>query len=425
MRNVYIVDGSRTPFLKARGQRGPFAASDLAVKAGQPLLARQTFNPTDLDEVIVGCVGPSENEANIARIIALRLQCGDAMPAFTVQRNCASGMQAIDSAYKDIASGRHDLVLAGGTEAMSHSPLLLSPPMVNWFARMNMSKSILDKVKTLFELRPAYFKPIIGLLCGLTDPVLGLSMGQTAENLAYDFNISRDEMDEFAFDSHQKTFKAQDDGRLSEIETLYGNDGKVYAFDDGVRRDSSIQKLAKLKPFFDKKYGKVTAGNSSQVTDGASLVILASEEAVKKHKLKPLAKIVDVEWAALDPAVMGLGPVHASTPLLQRNEMSLNDVDFWEINEAFATQIIACQRAWEDETYCKEKLNLDNAFGALDLSKVNVDGGAVAIGHPVGASGARIVFHLVKVLQRENAKRGVATICIGGGQGGAMLIERV
>lgn len=425
LRPVYLIDGARTPFIKARGKRGPFSASDLAVKCGRALLARQPFFPEDLGEVVVGCIMPSEDEANISRVVALRLGCGDRTPAWTVQRNCGSGMQALDSAIKDIALGRHDLVLAGGTEAMSHAPLLLRPQMVNWMAELNMAKTFPAKLAVWGKLRPNYLAPIIALLRGLRDPIVGLNMGQTAEELAYHFKITRKEMDEYALHSHQRLIQAQDNHWLDEISTIYDTNGKYYDHDDGVRRDSSMEKLAKLKPFFDKKFGQVTAGNSSQVSDGAAMCLLASEDAIKKYNLPALGKIIDVEWAALNPKIMGLGPIMAVTPLLQRNQLTLDDIDYWEINEAFAAQVLACMRAWEDDAFCREHFNLPGAFGTLDQARLNVDGGAVAIGHPVGTSGARIVLHLMHVLQRNKAKRGVAALCIGGGQGGAMLVERV
>jgi len=221
--------------------------------------------------------------------------------------------------------------------------------------------------------------------------------------------------------------RAQEQGPLApgggEVEALYDRDGNAYTLDDGVRRDASMDNLKKLRPFFDRKYGSVTPGNSSQITDGAAWLLLASEDALKKYDLKPLGRIVDSEWAGLDPAQMGLGPVHAATPILKRNALGLNDLDYWEINEAFAAQVLGCLAAWKDEKYCKEELGLDSALGELDLNRLNVDGGAIALGHPVGASGTRIVLHLLKVLKRNNAKRGVASICIGGGLGGAMLVE--
>ena len=260
---------------------------------------------------------------------------------------------------------------------------------------------------------------------GLTDPIVGLLMGQTAENLAYRFGITRREMDEYAARSHQRVLAAQKAGHFGhELVPLFDKAGKVYPADDGVREDSTPENLAKLKPFFDRKYGNVTAGNSSQVTDGAAWLVLASERAVAEHKLEPRGRIVDSEWAGLDPAQMGLGPVHAATPILVRHGLGLNDVDAWEINEAFAAQVIACLRAWESADYCRQELGRDSAMGKLDEAKLNVDGGAIALGHPVGASGARIVLHVLNVLERTGGRRGMAAICIGGGLGGAMLVER-
>ena len=424
-RPVYIVDGARTPFLKAKTERGPFSASDLAIQAGRQLLSRHAFSPQNIEEVVMGCMMPSEDEANIARLIALRLNCGIKVPAWTVQRNCASGMQALDSAAKDIADGRAELVLAGGTEAMSRAPLLMKPEMVNWFGRLNAAKSFAAKFKTMTQFRPAYLSPVIALLRGLSDPLCGMNMGQTAELLAYQFGITRSEMDLFSADSQQKAATAQEKKYFTEIETAYDSTGKFYSVDEGVRRDSSAEKLAKLKPVFDKPYGMVTAGNSSQVTDGAALLLLASEEAIAKHKLPVLGKIVDTQWAALSPDVMGLGPVFSTANILKNNALNLGDIDYWEINEAFAAQVIACLNAFESESFCKEQLGLTKALGKIDRSQLNVDGGAIAMGHPVGATGARIVLHLIHTLRRNQAKRGVATLCIGGGQGGSILIETV
>jgi len=423
-RSVYVVDGSRTPFLRASGAPGPFTAADLAVGAGRPLLARQPFEPDAFDEVILGCVMPGPDEANIARVAALRLGCGKRVPAWTVQRNCASGMQALDCAARNIANGQSELILAGGVEAMSHAPVLLSERMVGWLAHWSRAKSLPAKLKALASLRPAFLAPVIGLLRGLRDPVVGLSMGQTAENLARRFAITREAMDRFALASHEKLAQARDGNLLGEIELLYDSRGKVYEHDDGLRRDTDLDKLARLRPVFDRDFGNVTAGNSAQITDGMAWLILASEDAVRRHQLPVLGRIVDSEWAGLDPAQMGLGPVHATTPILRRHKLALTDVDYWEINEAFAAQVLACLAAWQDQEYCHKELGLDKPLGALDPARLNPDGGGISLGHPVGASGARIVLHLLHVLARNNARRGIATLCIGGGQGGAMLVER-
>ncbi len=422
-RPVYVVDGSRSPFLKALGPPGPFRASDLALAAGRPLLLRQPFPPEQLDEVILGCIAPGPDEANIARVVALRLGCGDRVPAWTVQRNCASGMQAVDSAALDIASGRAELVLAGGTEAMSHHPVLLNQRMVAWLADWNRARGALAKGRQLALLRPHHFQIIIALLRGLSDPLVGLSMGQTAEKLAWRFGIDREAMDRFALRSHQRLADALDNGRLSEIEPLFDNDGNLYPADDGLRRESSLEKLAKLKPAFDKPVGRVTAGNSAQITDGAAMLLLASEQAVERHGLPILGRVVASQWSALDPSQMGLGPVHAMGQLLQRLKLKSEAIDLWEINEAFAAQVLACQAAWQDTAYMRDEVGLKQLPAPIPEDRLNVDGGAVSIGHPVGASGARLVLHLLKTLQQQEAKRGIASLCIGGGQGGAMLLE--
>jgi acetyl-CoA C-acetyltransferase len=422
---IYIVDGARTPFLKSRNRPGPFAAADLATAAGRALLVRQRFAPTELDEVILGCASPAVDEVNIGRVVALRMGCGQKVPGWTVMRNCASGMQALDSAIANIRAGRSNLVLAGGVDALSRAPLLLSDAMVRWLAGWYAAKSLSQRARALARLKPGYFAPVIGIMKGLTDPMVGLLMGQTAENLAFRFGITRREMDEFAERSHQRVLAAQQRGHFDgEILPLYDGQGKLYAADDGVRADSTVDNLAKLRPFFDRKYGNVTAGNSSQITDGAAWLVLASERAVERHGLTPQGRIADSEWAALDPAQMGLGPVHAATPILRRHGLALGDVDAWEINEAFAAQVIACERAWDDAGYCNSELGLDAPLGRIDAARLNVDGGAVAVGHPVGASGARIVLHVLNVLRRTGGRRGIAAICIGGGQGGAMLVER-
>jgi acetyl-CoA C-acetyltransferase len=428
MNPVYVVDGARTPFLKSKNRPGPFAASDLATQAGRALLIRQKFAPTELDEVILGCAAPSVDEVNIGRVAALRMGCGQKVPGWTVMRNCASGMQALDSGINNILAGRSNLVLAGGVDALSRAPLLYNDKMVLWFSDLASSKATSQKL-ALFAKLPikAMLAPVIGIMKGLTDPIVGLLMGQTAENLAHRFGITRQQMDEFSVKSHLKVVKAQEAGSLApgggEVEALYDAKGNAFSLDDGVRKDASVENLKKLKPFFDRKYGSVTPGNSSQITDGAAWLILASESALRQFNLTPIGRIVDSQWAGLDPAQMGLGPVHAATPILKRHNLGLNDLDYWEINEAFAAQVLGCLAAWRDEKYCKEQLGLDRALGALDENKLNVDGGAIALGHPVGASGARIVLHLIKTLKRKNAKRGIASICIGGGLGGAMLVE--
>jgi acetyl-CoA C-acetyltransferase len=426
MRDVYIVDGNRTPFIRAAGKPNPLAAADLALEAIKPLLLRQNFKPSDIDEVIMGCMVPSYDEANIARQIALRSGCGDDVMGWTVQRNCASGLQALDCATNDIACGRHDLILAGGTEAMSRAPLVFNDAMTQWFSAFSMAKTPKEKLKMLTKFRPGFLSPVIALLHGLSDPIVNCSMGQTAEKVAYKFNISRLEQDTYSYHSHMKALAGLNAGHFNdEITPLFDWRGGLIKSDNGVRADSSIDKLTKLKPAFEKPFGVITPGNSSQITDGAAVLLLASQQAVDKYGLKPLAKIKDYHWAALDPTVMGLGPAHAIAGLLTKNKLSISDIDFFEINEAFASQVLSCLIALDSNDYCQNVLKLNKKIGAIPMERLNVDGGAIALGHPVGATGARIVLHLLHTLRQNNAKFGVASLCIGGGQGGSVLIERL
>ena len=425
-RPVFIVDGSRTPFLRARSGPGPFTPVDLAVQCGRPLLARQPFAADAFDQVILGCVNVIADEMNPARVAALRLGMGEAMVAFTEQINCGSGMQSIDTAFRYIREGRCDMILAGGAEALSHAPLVWPQQGVRWFAGLATAKGALAKLSAALKLRPSYLKPIIGLERGLTDPVVEMNMGQTAELVAHLFGISREQCDAYAVESHKRLANAQAQGFLKgEVEPAFARDGKFYDHDDGVRPDSSIDKLAQLKPAFERPWGKVTAGNSSQITDGASWVIVASEEAMKTHGLTPKAVILDSQWSALDPSIMGLGPVLSVTELMKRNNIRLDDIDLLELNEAFAAQVLGCLAAWESDKFCRDILGLDGAAGTFDRAKLNVDGGAIACGHPVGASGNRITLHLVNAMKRLGKKRGIATQCVGGGLGGAMLLEAV
>jgi acetyl-CoA C-acetyltransferase len=426
--DVYIVDGSRTPFLKARGTPGKFKALDLAIHAARPLLIRNGIGNDDIDELIVGCVNPNADECNISKLLALRLGLNVNIPAHTVQRNCASGLQAIDSAYKNIACGESDLVLAGGTETMSRAPLLFNDDMAMWLSKFNMAKSIPKKLLVALQFRPKLLVPVISLLRALKDPTINLSMGQTAENLAWRFGISRTDMDEYAVNSHKKYNTPVGNGIFEdEITTIYDRDGSFYNTDESVRSKNSIEKLAKLRPVFDKIFGNVTAGNSAPITDGASFVLLANDEALDKYGLRDraLAKIIDVNWAGVNPSEMGLGPVNSIVPMVTRNGLRVDDIDSFELNEAFAAQVIGCLRAMESKDYCSKEFGMDEAFGSIDEDKLNVHGGSISIGHPVGASGTRIVYHLAKTLEANSGHYGVASLCIGHGQGGAILIENL
>lgn len=422
---VFLVEGARTPILKARGKPGPFAAADLASQLGRALLERAQVPAGKIDEVILGCVMPSEREANIGRVSALRMGLSEHVPAWTVQRNCASGMQALDCAINRIQLGESDVVLAGGVEAMSRAPVMFRKSYVDWLAGLMGARSLPEKLKQVVAFRPSMLSPVFALERGLTDPVVSLNMGETAEKIAARFEISRQAMDEYAVQSHQRLTKAQEeDVYAEEIIPLYDGQGELFPSDDGVRADSSVDKLSTLKPVFEKPYGKVTAANSSQISDGAAWTVLVSERVVEELQLDPIAELKQVCWAGLDPSEMGLGPVHAISKLLDVTGLSMQDVDYWEINEAFAAQVLACQAALDSEEYCQEFLGR-SAPGAIPNDRLNIHGGAIACGHPVGMSGARISLHMANILKAQNAKRGIASLCIGGGQGGALLLERL
>jgi acetyl-CoA C-acetyltransferase len=373
--------------------------------------------------VILGCVNVHPDEVNPGRVAGLRLDLGIEVPGWTVQRNCASGLQSIDCGFRAIGQGLADLVLAGGTEALSHSPLFFSSEAAAWFGSLTSARTTAKKLRLLAEFKPHYFKPSIGLVRGLTDPVVKLNMGQTAEVLAHRFDISREAMDAYALESHRRLARAQAEGHIEELVPMIDHKGTLFDHDDGVRPESSMADLAKLRPVFEPPFGKVTAGNSSQITDGASWVILASEAAVERFKLTPMARIVDTNWAALDPSVMGLGPVLSMVPMIRRNGLDRGDIGAFELNEAFGAQVLACERALDDTQFCRDILGLDEPFGAIPMDILNVDGGAISLGHPVGASGNRITLHLIHVMRRLKARHGVATACIGGGMGGAALLE--
>ena len=428
LNDVYIVDGSRTPFLKAKGSPGKFKALDLAIQVVRPMLIRNDIGNDDVDELVVGCMNPNADECNIAKLLALRLGLNVNIPAYTVQRNCASGLQSIDSAYRSISCGQSDLIIAGGTETMSRAPLLFNDDMTMWLSEFTLAKTFSKKLSVLLKFRPKLLVPVISLLRALKDPTINLSMGQTAENLAYKFNISRNDMDAYSLDSHMKASISQNTNVLEdEIVTIYDTDGNFYNKDESVRSKNTIEKLGKLRPVFDKIFGNVTAGNSSPITDGASFVLLASDDALDKYGLrdKAIAKIIDTKWAGVDPSEMGLGPVQSIVPLVMRNGLRCDDIDSWELNEAFAAQVIGCTRAMNDADYCLSEFGLNEPFGLIPDEKLNVHGGSISIGHPVGASGTRIVYHLIKTLESNGGHYGVASLCIGHGQGGAILVENL
>ena len=425
-RSMAIVAGLRTPFCKAGGALQGAAAADLATHTFRELLDQTRVRREEIDEVILGCAGPDAREANIARVAALRAGLPESTPAVTIMRNCASGMEAIATANQKLCAGEGDLFLVGGTESMSNFPLMMGPQLVRFFTRLNKARSLPQRLRALMSFRPSALKPRIAIMEGLTDPTTGLMMGNTAELVAQRFGIDRAAMDAFALKSHQRAAAADAADRFArEIVPMVPPPKfrSAITADDGIRTEQTIEALQKLRPVFDKREGDVTVGNSCQVTDGASALLVTSLAKAKQLGLEPLAILRSVATAALSPATMGLGPVHATPLALERAGITLADVDVIELNEAFAAQVLGCAEAFADDGYCRDVIGLEAAIGQLDHDKVNVNGGAIAIGHPIAATGARLVLTLAHELRQRGARYGLATLCIGGGQGQAVVLE--
>ncbi len=426
-RDVVVVGGVRTPFVKAGTDLRGVGAASLGRIVVREAIERAEIDPEAIDEVIVGNVANPPEAANVGRVIALEAKVPRRVPAFTVSRNCASGLECVvEGAYR-IRAGDADLVVAAAVESMSNIPLLWGAEGQEAWTRLARAKGLLSRAVATASFRPRHFKPVIGLALGLTDPVSGLNMGQTAEVLAREFDVPREEQDAFALRSHVKAAAAWSEGRMAQevmpvpVPPRYETSADR---DNGIRASQTLEALARLRPVFERRHGTVTAGNSSQITDGAAALVLASGARARAAGLKVLGTVRSWAFAGCDPARMGLGPVFA-TPLALRRAggLGLDRMELVEINEAFAAQVLACLRAFDSRRFFEE--NLGSApVGGIDPERLNVNGGAIALGHPVGASGARLVLTLLHEMRRRNASLGLATLCVGGGQGGAMVFER-
>lgn len=427
LKPVYLVEGKRTPHAKAGGDLKDIQAPYLGAYLVRALLDNTSIANDEVDEVIFGNTGTPAKYPNIGRVIALEAGLDKKTSGYSVHRNCASGMEAVSHAYLKVASGRHDIIVAGGVESMSNMPLIYGKEMTNLFMNLMKAKTMGDKLKVMSTFKPNYLSPIIAIEQGLTDPFCGLNMGQTAELLAREFGITRQMQDEFANESHMRASKAQAEGKFAEeiLAIQYGAKlDKLLTADVGPRANSTVEGLAKMKPYFDKKAGTVTVGNSCPITDGGSAILFASEEAVKKHNLDPIARLVDYHFHGLEPERMGMGPLLAMNGLLKRTNMTLEQMDLVEINEAFAAQVIAVNMALSNKSLA-EKFRVDHVWGEIPKEKLNVNGGAIALGHPVGSTGSRLLITLAHELKRRKAGYGIASLCIGGGQGGACIIENL
>ncbi len=423
--DLALVAGVRSPFCRAGSDLRGAHAADLATHVFREILDRTGIDPAGIDEVILGCGGPDAREANVARVAALRAGVPQGVPALTVQRNCASGMEAIDQAWLRLRAGRGELFLVGGSESMSNYPLIMGEGLTRMFERMGRAKNVWQRARAALAFRPRHLAPRVALREGLTDPVSGLIMGATAERVARRFGIDRRAQDEFALQSHQRAAAAHARGRFAEEIAPLSAPPRHDAFlaaDNGIRTEQTLAALAKLRPVFDRHEGDVTVGNACQVSDGAVALLLASRRRAQELGLTPIAFLRGSAAAGLDPAEMGLGPVHAAPPALRAAGIGFPAIDLFEINEAFAGQVLACTRAFADDDYCRG-LGLAAALGTVDQDRLNVNGGAIALGHPIAASGARIVLTLAHELRARNARYGLAALCIGGGQGQAIVLE--
>ncbi len=420
----WILAGVRTPFAKAGSVFRRTPSYELGRIAAAEVIARSDLDPARLDEVVFGhCAMPSE-AANSSRVMALRSGIPERVPAVTVHRNCASGMEAVANACHRIGSGDAKLVLAGGMESMSLIPLQFPFEYSDFLEGLMRAKTPFARLAAMSRFKLSMLKPRIALAEGLTDLVCGLNMGQTAEVLAREFRISRERQDEFALRSHQRAIAARERLR-EEIVPVYPGPGYAPVRDDvGPRDGQTFEALAKLRPYFDRRNGSVTVGNSCQITDGAVAMLVGDDETAQGWPTPPLGRIRSFAFAGLAPGRMGLGPVYAMAKALEKARLSLTEIEVFEINEAFAAQVLACLEAVKSETFARDELGLDKPLGEIPEDRLNVNGGAIALGHPVGASGGRLLLTTLHEMKRRGARLGLASLCVGGGQGAAFVLER-
>lgn len=440
-RDVVLVDGVRTPLAKAGTKLKKVHPAELGKVALKQLIAQTNLDVHSVEEVIIGNTGNPVDSVNISRVIALNAGIPLATSAYTVHRNCASGLESISNGFEKIKSGTMDVVVAGGAENMSQMPTLLPQKFQDIYDKLFAAKGPQQALPILWKLFQADLKqirallqgnmkdehfPTISVMAGLTDPFVGINMGQTAEILAKEWGLSREVQDRFALRSHQLASKATQEGRMrEEITPVYlAPEYKELVMDDvGPRENQTIEALAKLRPFFDKATGTITAGNSCPITDGAAMVLLMSREKAEAMGYKPLARIRSYGFAGLEPERMGLGPVYSTPLALKRAGLTMKDMGLVELNEAFAAQVLSCQKAFDSDKFAQEKLGLSAKIGEVRDEILNVNGGAIALGHPIGVTGTRITLTAAKEMKRRNVQFGLATLCIGGGQGGSIILE--
>lgn len=423
---VAVIAGARSPFSRAGTDMAALGAYEIGRQVLHELVVRSGIDKKAIDEVIIGNVANPAEAENIARVVSLMAELPVGISAYTVHRNCASAMQSISDGVMKVSGGYSDVVVSGGVESMTNIPLFYSKALAKKYEKLFRAKGMFDKLKILSSIKLDDLKPVIGIEQGLTDPISELIMGATAENIARDFGLTRAEQDRYALRSHQLASAATKSGRFAkEIIPIMTKGADAVTFDNGIRHSQTIEALTKLKTIFAKdEYATITAGNSSQITDGAAFVMLMSEEKAKALGYKPLGYIRSFAYAGCDPARMGMGPSYAVPKALSKAGLKLSEIDLIEINEAFAAVVLANQKAWASKQYCSENLGLSEPIGEMNLDITNVNGGAIAMGHPVGVSGTRLVLTLLHELAIRGKQYGLATLCVGGGQGGAMVVER-
>lgn len=420
-RRVAIVDGCRTPFARSGTDLRGLSAVELGKIAVRELIARTDLDPGEIDHLVFGTVVQSIFESNIAREVGLGSGIPASVPAFTVGRACASSNQAITSGAEQIALGLADVVMAGGAESLTNVPILFTDEMRDALVAASKARSAADRLKAFAAIRPGHLKPVAP---AIAEPSTGLTMGESAEKMAQENGISREEQDRWALRSHQLAAAATEDGRLTREIAPAFVDGVAITRDNGIRTDTSLEKLASLKPAFDKRYGTVTAGNASPITDGGSAVLLMSEEKARALGYRPLGYIRSWAYAALAPSDQLLqGPVLATPVALQRAGLEMGEIDLMEMHEAFAAQVLSNMQWFRSARIAKERLGLDAPIGLPDEDRINVMGGSIAIGHPFGATGGRITVTLLNELRRRQKQFGLITVCAAGAMGFAMVVE--
>jgi acetyl-CoA acyltransferase len=423
-RRVAIVAGVRTPFAKSGTALRDVTAVAMARHAARELLFRSEIDGREVDEVIFSQVVPSVVAPNVGREVSLLPQLLPSVPAYTLNRACASSAQAIANAADQIALGHADTILAGGVESLSDIPILHSRRFSRILVSAGRAKSVAGRVAALSRARPRDLVPVTP---AIAEPSTGESMGQSAEKMAKENGITREAQDEVALRSHQRAAAATADGRLTaEIAAWFGGPAmdQPVAGDNGIRADTSLEALAALPPVFDRRYGSVTAGNSSPLTDGASAVLLMAEEKAEALGYRPLAFLRSYAVAAVDPGwQLLMGPVYAVPKALERAGIAWRDVGLFEIHEAFAAQVLSNVQAWGSQVWA-DRLGLGGPVGEVDWDRTNVMGGSIAIGHPFAATGARLVTTLANEMRRRDVQFGLVSICAQGGMGYAMVLER-